>query len=332
MGRREQLTVEDRELISRELSKNRSARFIAKALGRHHSTISREIERNGGESAYRAVDAQARCDVMRKRPKERKLVASPELHDAVNAGLAEKWSPKQIGERPKKTHPDDGSMRVSHETIYECLYPQARGELRTELKLALRKGRTRRVSRSRPTVARGQIVDMINISERPKEADDRAVPGFWEGDLIIGKGNKSQIATLVERATRFVMLVRIPYDRNAEKVAYLLARKMETLPDFLRNSVTWDQGKEMARHADFTVRSGMPVYFCDPHSPWQRGSNENTNGLLRQYFPKGTDLSLHSQDELDKVAAQLNGRPRQTLDWATPAEVLDALLAKRVSP
>ena len=159
---------------------------------------------------------------------------------------------------------------------------------------------------------------MVNISERPKEAEDRAVPGFWEGDLILGKGNKSQIVTPVERATRFVMLVHIPYDRNAERVAYLLAQKMETLPEFMRKSITWDQGEEMARHAKFTVRTGMPVYFCDPHSPWQRGSNENTNGLLRQYFPKGTDLPLHSQEELDKVAVQLNGRPRQTLGWAKP--------------
>ncbi len=223
-------------------------------------------------------------------------------------------------------------MRISHETVYECLYLQARGELRTQLKLALRQGRTRRVNRSRTTLTRGKIRDMVNISERPKEADDRAVPGFWEGDLIIGKGNRSQIATLVERTTRFVMLVRIPYDRNADRVAYLLAEKMETLPKSMRDSVTWDQGKEMARHADFTIRTGMPVYFCDPHSPWQRGSNENTNGLLRQYFPKGTDLSLHSQEELDRVAAQLNGRPRQTLNWRKPIEVFNDLVASNVSP
>ncbi|RJQ90278.1 IS30 family transposase, partial [Amycolatopsis panacis] len=212
------------------------------------------------------------------------------------------------------------------------LYLQARGELRTQLTIALRQGRTRRVNRSRATSTRGKILDMVNISERPKEADDRAVPGFWEGDLIIGKGNKSQIATLVERTTRFVMLVRIPYDRNAERVAALLARKMQTLPEFMRNSVTWDQGKEMARHADFTIRTGMPVYFCDPHSPWQRGSNENTNGLLRQYFPKGTDLSLHTQAELDKVATRLNGRPRETLNWRKPIEVFSDLLASHVSP
>ncbi len=300
MGLRERLTIEERELISRELS-SRSARFIAKALGRHHSTISREVERNGGGQVFRAVEAQARCEALRARPKERKLVASAALHDAVNAGMAEKWSPKQISERLEKDFPGDESMRVSRETIYECLYLQARGELRTKLALALRKGLTRRVNRSRTTVARGRVVDMVNISERLKEAEDRAVPGFWEGDLILGKGNKSQIATLVERTTRFVMLVRIPYDRNAEKVAYLLAREMETLPDFMKKSVTWDQGKEMARHAKFTVATGMPVYVCDPHSPWQRGLNENTNGLLRQYFPKGTDLSRHTQAELDTL-------------------------------
>jgi IS30 family transposase len=326
------LTFEDREIISREVSQARSARFIAGLLGRHHSVISREITRNGGEAAYRAVEAQRRCDSARRRPKQRKLEVFPRLHDAVNDGLRERWSPKQISERLQEEYPDDEDMHVSHETIYECLYLQARGELRTQLKLALRQGRTRRVNRSRTSVTRGKILDMVNISERPKEADDRAVPGFWEGDLIIGKGNKSQIATLVERSTRFVMLVRIPYDRNAERVAYLLAKKMETLPEFLRNSVTWDQGKEMARHADFTVRTGMPVYFCDPHSPWQRGSNENTNGLLRQYFPKGTDLSLHSQAELDRVATQLNGRPRQTLGWKKPVEVLNDLLASHASP
>ena len=332
MSRYEPLRFEEREIISRELSKDRSARFIAKDLGRHHSTISREVDRNGGPEEYRAVDAQRRADENLRRPKERKLESSARLHDAVNDGLQEKWSPKQISQRLREDHPDDPEMSVSHETIYECLYLQARGELRTQLKIALRQGRTRRVDRSRASSTKGKILDMVNISDRPKEADDRAVPGFWEGDLIIGKGNKSQIATLVERTTRFVMLVRIPYDRNAERVTALLAKKMETLPEFLRNSVTWDQGKEMARHTDFTIRTGMPVYFCDPHSPWQRGSNENTNGLLRQYFPKGTDLSLHTQEELDKVAAQLNGRPRETLNWRKPIEVFNDLLASHASP
>ena len=278
------------------------------------------------------MDGQRRCEENLARPRDRKLESSPRLHDAVNDGLTQSWSPKQISERLREDHPDDPEMHVSHETIYECLYLQARGELRTELKLALRRGRTRRVSWSRTSATRGKIRDMVNISERPKEAEDRAVPGFWEGDLIIGKGNKSQIATLVERKTRFVMLVRIPYDRNAERVARLLAKKMETLPEFMRGSITWDQGKEMARHAEFTVRTGIPVYFCDPHSPWQRGSNENTNGLLRQYFPKGTDLSLHTQAELDRVAAELNGRPRKTLSWRKPIEVFNDLLENSLSP
>lgn len=332
MGRRESLRIEEREIISRELSCKRSARFIGTLLGRHHSTISREIGRNGGSGRYRAVDAQVRCAALRARPKSRRLEASARLYDAVNDGLAQHWSPKQISRRLRVDHPDDETMRISHETVYECLYLQARGQLRTQLKLALRKGRMWRVNRSRPAVVRGTIPDMVHISERPAEAADRAVPGFWEGDLIIGKGGRSQIATLVERTTRFVMLVRVPYDRTAERMALLLAAKMATLPEFLRNSVTWDQGKEMAAHTKFTVRTGIPVYFCDPHSPWQRGSNENTNGLLRQYFPKGTDLSVYSQPELDRVAAELNGRPRETLNWRKPTEVLDNLLTQHVSP
>ena len=255
-------------------------------------------------------------------------MVSSRLHDAVNEGLEQKWSPEQISARLEKEYPDDPEMKVSHETIYHTLYLQARGELRTELKLTLRQGRARRVSRSRTTLSRGKIPNMINISERPAEADDRAVPDFWEGDLIIGKGSKSQVATLVERTSRFTILVRIPYDRCAERVAALLARKMETLPEFLRNSVTWDQGKEVARPAEFTVCTGLPVYFCDPHSPWQRGTKENTNGLLRQYFPKSTDLSLHTQEELDRVAAELNGRPREALGWRKPIEIFEELIAE----
>ena len=262
MGTREALRIEEREVISRELSRDLSARLIGALLGRHHSAISREIDRNGGRDEYRAVEAQTRCDAYRARPRTRKLEASARLHDAVNDGLEQRWSPKQISRRLREDYPDDEGMRVSHETVYECLYLQARGELRTQLKLALRKGRTRRVNRSRPTVARGTIPDMVNISERPVEADDRAVPGFWEGDLIIGKGGRSQIATLVERRTRFVMLVRIPYDRTAERVAFLLAAKMSTLPEFLRNSVTWDQGKEMARRLHRSYRD--PRVFLRP--------------------------------------------------------------------
>lgn len=269
---------------------------------------------------------------MRARPKARKLEECRRLHDAVNEGLRQKWSPEQISKRLEVEYPDDPEMRVSHETIYESLYLQARGELRTELKLALRTGRARRVPRDRVQVAKGQITGMVNISERPPEASDRAIPGNLEGDLIIGKGGKSQIATLVDRKSRFTILVKIPYDRTADRVAGLLAEKMTALPEFMGKSITWDQGKEMARHADFTVKTGIPVYFCDPHSPWQRGTNENTNGLLRQYFPKGTDLSLHSQAELDMVAMELNGRPRRTLGWKKPIEVYAEMLeAARVA-
>ena len=322
------LRLEEREIISRELARdpNVRTRFLGQLLCRDHSAIAKEIKRNGGRIAYRAVAAQERCDELRGRPKERKLEASPRLHDAVNAGLAQEWSPEQIGARLEADFPDDEEMRVSHETIYDCLYLQSRGELRTELKLALRSGRTRRVAHSRTAPTRGKIRDMVNISERPKEADDRAVPGFWEGDLIIGKGGKSQIATLVERKSRLTLLVRIPYDRTADRVAYLLAEKMKNLPEIVRNSITWDQGKELARHAHFTIKSGMPVYFCDPHSPWRRGTNENTNGLLRQYFPKGTDLGLHSDAELARVEEKLNGRPRKTLGWRTPTEVFLEIL------
>ncbi|MEJ2856494.1 MULTISPECIES: IS30 family transposase [unclassified Saccharothrix] len=321
------LALTERETISRELAQGRTHRSIGRLLGRHHTVVSNEIARNGGAQAYRAVAAHDRALAQRARPKPRKLVADRRLRDFVRDGLRARWSPRQISARLAKLHPDDPGMRVSHETIYQTLYLQARGELRLELALALRTGRTRRIS-PRRTDNRGRIPGMVSISDRPKEADDRAVPGFWEGDLILGKAHKSQIATLVERTTRFVMLVHIPYDRRAERVAHLLARAMETLPEFLRNSVTWDQGKEMSAHAAFTVRTGMPVYFCDPHSPWQRGSNENTNGLLRQYFPKGTDLSVHTQADLDTVAHELNNRPRQTLDWDTPAEKLNELLLK----
>lgn len=323
-----EIRAEEREVISRELAAGRSYRCIGRLLKRDHTVVSREVARNGGRAAYRAIPAQRQADRNRARPKQRLLETNTALHDAVNAGLTQKWSPRQISERLRCDFPGDDTMRVSHETIYRCLYLQARGELRTQLKLALRQGRTRRVNRSRTTVARGKVPDMVNISERPPEAEDRAVPGFWEGDLIIGKGGKSQIATLVERASRYVMLVRVPYDRTAERVAALLANKMETLPDFLRNSVTWDQGKEMATHANFTIKTGIDVYFCDPHSPWQRGTNENTNGLLRQYFPKGTDLSVYSQAELDTVADELNNRPRQTLGWLKPTEVFNKFLVE----
>jgi transposase, IS30 family len=255
-----ELVAEERESISRGIAAGDSFRAIGKLLNRDHSVVSREVERNGGRSAYRVIPAQRRADEQRARPKPRLLEANTVLHDVVNAGLKQDWSPQQISKRLREGYPDDDTMRVSHETIYECLYLQARGELLTQLKIALRQGRTCRVSRSRTAVARGKIRDMINISERPVEAEDRAVPGFWEGDLIIGKGGKSQVATLVERASRFTMLVRIPYDRTAQRVSILLAQKMEHLPEFLRKSVTWDQGKEMADHASFSIKTGIDVY------------------------------------------------------------------------
>lgn len=311
----EPLLLDDRETISRELAADQTLRSIARLLGRNVSVVSREVERNGGRCAYRAAVAHHRAIQAARRPKPRLLERDRRLHDAVNAGLRLKWSPRQISRRLRTDFPGEDTMRVSAETIYQCLYLRAKGELRTELVVVLRQGRARRVPRTRPAVARGTIVNMVNISERPAEAEDRAVPGFWEGDLIIGAGGKSQIATLVERKTRFVRLVKINYDRTADRVALRLAATMGTLPAFMRRSLTWDQGKEMAAHETFTIATNIPVYFCDPHSPWQRGTNENTNGLLRQYFPKGTDLSVHSQAELDAVAAELNGRPRKTLDW-----------------
>jgi IS30 family transposase len=323
--------MDDREEISRYLALGWTSRAIGREIGRHHGVVAAEISRNGGREAYRAASAQDRAVTLRARPKERKLVASRALHDEVNRGLAQSWSPAQISRRLRRDHAGVEELQVSPETVYQCLYLQAKGELRTQLKLTLRRGRTRRVAHDRTAKPKGQIVDMVNISERPKEAEDRAVPGFWEGDLIIGKGGKSQIATLVERTTRYTMLIRIPYDRTAERVAILLAAKMKTLPQVMQKSVTWDQGKELARHAAFTISTGMPVYFCDPHSPWQRGTNENTNGLLRQYFPKGTDLSLHSQAELDRVAEELNGRPRETLDFRTPTEVFTELVQQDLS-
>lgn len=328
MSRGRLLSFEEREVVSRDIARQLSSRFIAQYLGRHPSVISREIARNGGRENYRAVNAQRNADIRSARPKERKLEDDEVLHDKVNEGLGVQWSPQQISRYLRTEFPDDPTMRVSHETIYQTLFLQARGQLRTELKLALRTGRTRRASPSSAPSQGGKILDMVMIADRPSEADDRSVPGFWEGDLIIGKDGKSQIATLVERQTRFVMLVKIPYDRTAERVAYLLAKKMETLPKFLRNSITWDQGKEMARHADFTIKTGIPIYFCDPHAPWQRGTNENTNGLLRQYFPKRTDLSAHSQAELDAVADQLNNRPRQTLGWQKPTDLINKLLTE----
>ena len=320
------LLLEERELILRGICEKLTDRAIGRRIGRNQSVISREIANNGGRDRYSPSAAQERAEQLRARPKARKLVANTWLHDVVAAGLADDRSPEQIAGRLKQEYPDEPDKHVSHETIYETLYLQARGELKTELKLALRTGRLRRVARgsSRPKQAR--IRAMVNVSERPAEAADRAVPGHWEGDMVIGKQGKSQVATLVERQSRFVLIVRVPYDRCADRVARLLSQHIGSLPTELRRSLTWDQGVEMADHASFTVATNVPVFFCDPHSPWQRGSNENTNGLIRQYLPKGTDLSCYTQAELDEIAAKLNRRPRKTLGFKTPAEALNQAL------
>jgi IS30 family transposase len=263
------------------------------------------------------------------RPKDRKVERDPLLLAEVNRGLALKWSPQQISARLQEDFPDDEAMRVSHESLYQALFVQAKGQLKARLAGRLRTGRVRRVSRAERraiTENKQAIPGMVMITERPPEVADRAVPGHWEGDLLTGKGNSSAIATLVERTSRFVILQRLPYDHTAERMAYALTTAMNRLPALLKRSLTWDQGREMAQHAKFTTITGIPVFFCDPHSPWQRGTNENTNGLLREYFPKGTDLSGYNQDYLDAVAFELNGRPRQTLGWLKPSEKLNAIL------
>jgi IS30 family transposase len=320
------LSVLERDEILRGICEDASTRLIAGRIGRCQSTVSREISRNGGRSGYRVHAAQERAELQARRPRAGKLERDRRLHDEVAAGLAKSWSPEQIAGRLEEDFPAESRMRVSHETIYQSLYMQARGELRTELKVALRQGRAQRRPQGSRRVKQARIAGMVNISERPAEVEDRAVPGHWEGDLIIGKGGKSQVATLVERHTRFLMLVRIPYDRTADRVASRLSTHVSELPEVLKRSLTWDQGVEMAAHATFSIATDVPVYFCDPHSPWQRGSNENTNGLIRQYLPKGTDLSCYTQQQLDEVAASLNERPRRTLGFRTPAEKLNELL------
>jgi IS30 family transposase len=277
---------------------------------------------SGSRIGYRAWRADEQAMKRARRPKPAKLAINARLRHEVERGLRARWSPQQIAARLASDYPDDLEMRVSHETIYRTLFVQARGALRKELTTCLRTGRTQR----RPQMRTGQsgagrLQNMILISERPPEIEDRAVPGHWEGDLIIGKGGRSAIGVLVERASRYVMLFRLPHGRTAEHVREVLTRQVSKLPAELRRTLTWDQGKEMAEHVRFTTDTNMTVYFCDPHSPWQRGSNENTNGLLRQYFPSKADLSLHSAAHLNAVARQLNNRPRQTLNWMKPSEV-----------
>ncbi len=300
----------------------------ADLLDRHRDTIRREIVKGLTVSGYRARVGQDVAEANLKRPKSRKLDDNPVLLAEVLKGLEARHSPEQIAARLRLDFPDDPEMWVSHETIYQALYVQPRGELARLVKTALRTGRIQRKPQGRKVTGQGKLKDMINISERPAEADDRAIPGHWEGDLILGStASGSAIGTLVERTTGFVVLLHLPEDHTAATLAAAMSLKIPDIPEILRRSLTWDQGSEMALHTKITEATGLPIYFCDPRSPWQRGTNENTNGLLRQYFPKGTDLSFYGPGWLDQVAAELNARPRKRLGWHTPAEELDRLLS-----
>ena len=323
------LTFTERFRLEELLETGCPPQQAAQVLGRHRDTISREIGRGMTASGYRARVGQDAAEANRKRPKPRKLVDNPALLAEVLARLEQRHSPEQIAQRLRQDFPDDPEMWVSHETIYQGLYVQPRGELARLVKDALRTGRTCRKAQGRKeTQGTGRIKDMITIAERPKEADDRAIPGHWEGDLILGSTEShSAIGTMVERTTGFVVLLHLPEDRTAATLAEAMSIKVPEIPEILCRSLTWDQGKEMALHTKITEATGLPIYFCDPHSPWQRGTNENTNGLLRQYFPKGTDLSFYGPGWLDQVAAELNARPRKRLGWRTPAEELDRLLS-----
>jgi transposase, IS30 family len=320
------LSLDDRIEIRIGLEQGLSLRAIARRLGRNPSTVCREVNANGGRHNYTPTSAHRRAHERVRRPKITKLAANPELCARVVADLKQLWSPEQIANRLRDEFGDDHSMRISHETIYKTLYVQGRGELRRELARCLRTGRARRVSRAR-LEKRGRNPGMVMISERPPEVDDRAVPGHWEGDLLMGKNGKSAIGTLVERSTRFVMLFPLTQGKGAEQVRGAMTEVIQTLPAALRHTLTWDQGREMSEHVRFRIDTGIDVYFCDPHSPWQRGSNENTNGLLRQYFPKGMDLSHVTEEQLRAAADSLNGRPRKTLGWKKPAEKLGEFVA-----
>lgn len=314
------LSLREREEISRALVAGWSLRRIAGHLQRSASTISREIKRNGGSQQYRATTADERAFKVARRPKCCRLALKPALAKAVARGLEKKWSPRQIARRLKLDHAHDPDMQVSHETIYRTLFIQARGALKKELTTHLRKRRTMRRAKGAVTPPNQAIPDLVSIRERPAEAEDRAVPGHWEGDLLCGSNN-SAIATLVERHSRFVILVKVN-GKDTTSVINALIDKVKELPQRMMISLTWDQGREMAHHKRFTIATDVKVYFCDPRSPWQRGSNENTNGLLRQYFPDGTDLSQYRQTQLDFVSAEMNERPRETLGWRNPKEAL----------
>ena len=317
------LSLSEREEIRVGLELNKSFAQIGRELGRHRSTISREVAANGGRGAYQAHRAQLRAEDAATRPKVSWFERCPEGWALVKRLLGLRWSPQQIAARLKLMLPDEPEMWVSHETIYRSIYVQPKATLRKELAAYLRSGRARRYPNKPKTTARrgSKIPNMVLISERPADIEDRAVPGHWEGDLIMGSNNGSQIGTIVERHSRFVLLARLE-SKDPAHVAKRIGEQILALPEALRRTLTWDQGTEMADHITFTSDTGIDVFFCDPHSPWQRGTNENTNGLLRQFLPKGTDLSTHTQLDLDHIADLLNGRPRETLQWMTPSEQL----------
>jgi IS30 family transposase len=315
------LSLAEREEISRGVAAGLSLRAIARGMGRAASTICREVNANGGRSKYRALPADRRAQRLALRPKQAKLASCRRLRSVVERKLEALWSPAQISGWLAEQYPNDSEMHVSHETIYQSLFVQSRGALKKELHACLRTGRAMRRAKAytKGSVGQGQLRDMVMISERPAEVADRAVPGHWEGDLIFGK-KMTSIGTLVERHSRYVILLKLPHGHSAAAVRQAMTKRILTLPAQLRRSITWDQGKEMAEHVKFTIDTGVQIYFCDPKSPWQRGSNENTNGLLRQYLPKSTDLSQCTQRELDTIARSLNTRPRQTLGWMTPSQ------------
>ncbi|MGN6577505.1 MAG: IS30 family transposase [Nocardioides sp.] len=347
------LNIRDREKILQGVTAELSIRAIAHSIGRSPSTVLRELRSNMPRQQYRTRRklggvhpggrrvnpwsysphlAQQRADARLARPKVAKLVGNERLRKEVEDRLGEEHSPEQISNRLREDFPDDPEMWVSHETIYQSLYVQSRGALRRDLTARLRTGRAVRRPQRRSDRRRARVLGMVNISERPPEVEDRAVAGHWEGDLIIGKDSRSAIGTLVERTSRFVMLLHLPHDHGADAVQEAMVAAMSQLPQTLKKTLTWDQGIEMANHVQIAAATDLDIFFCDPHSPWQRGSNENTNGLLRQYFPKSSDLSGYAPDYLDHVARKLNNRPRKTLDWKTPAEVLDKLLSEPLKP
>jgi IS30 family transposase len=327
------LSLAERETIGLRTAAGASMRAIAAAIGRDVSTVSRELARNGGRANYRPLMAQLRAEREARRPQESKLATNQVLRERVEQELQAFHSPEQVAGRLRVDYPDDREMQVHHETIYRELYVQSRGALRADLTKSLRTGRARRVPRRRPGArfngnGAGHIPDKLMISERPDEVDDRVVPGHWEGDLIVGKANASAIGTLVERTTNYTLLLHLPDGHSAEQVTTAITAAMADLPKMLRQSLTWDQGKEMTDHKTVARATDLTVYFCDPHSPWQRPVNENTNGLLRQYFPKGSDLSIHSREDLAWVAQQFNDRPRKRLGYARPSERINELMLR----